>query len=455
MRKTSPLALLPLLLALGGCASWTSTPYEAPVLDLPARWTPPALPAGVETTANWWQAFNDPALNTLVDEVLARNNDLAVAGLRLQQARLQAGLAFSNQLPSVSVRQTGNASRQLGQGDSVTHAYGLTGGLSYEVDLWGKLSRQHDASQWEAEATAADLAGTRLTLIGSTATLYWQLGYLNQRLTLAQANTAYTAETLKLVEAQYRAGAASRLEVLSASQSLESQKASETDLMQQREEARSALAILLDGPPGRVLPEPSLLPEASPPEVPAGLPAGLLARRPDLMAAELRLRSSLASVDVTRASFYPVLSLTGSLGTSSAALGQLLQNPLGMLASELTLPFLNWNEWRLSVQISENDYQQAQTRFRQTVYGALKEVHDSLSARQQLAEKDARLTASLAAAREVERLYGVRYRVGATSLKDWLDAQQTRRTAETGWLDNRFEQYRRQIILYQALGGGA
>ena len=242
MRKKSPLALLPLLLALGGCASWTSTPYEAPVLDLPARWTPPALPAGVETTANWWQAFNDPALNTLVDEVLARNNDLAVAGLRLQQARLQAGLAFSNQLPSVSVRQTGNASRQLGQGDSVTHAYGLTGGLSYEVDLWGKLSRQHDASQWEAEATAADLAGTRLTLIGSTATLYWQLGYLNQRLTLAQANTAYTAETLKLVEAQYRAGAASRLEVLSASQSLESQKASETDLMQQREEARQEMA---------------------------------------------------------------------------------------------------------------------------------------------------------------------------------------------------------------------
>ena len=137
MRKTSPLVLLPLLLALGGCASWTSTPYEAPVLDLPARWIPPALPAGIETTANWWQAFNDPALNTLVDEVLARNNDLAVAGLRLQQARLQAGLAFSNQLPSVSVRQTGNASRQLGQGDSITHAYGLTGGLSYEVDLWG------------------------------------------------------------------------------------------------------------------------------------------------------------------------------------------------------------------------------------------------------------------------------------------------------------------------------
>ena len=149
------------------------------------------------------------------------------------------------------------------------------------------------------------------------------------------------------------------------------------------------------------------------------------------------------------------MTVTGSLGTSSAALGQLLQNPLGMLASELTLPFLNWNERRLSVQVSENEYQQAQTKFRQTVYGALKEVHDSLSARQQLAEKDARLTASLAAAREVERLYGVRYRVGATSLKDWLDAQQTRRAAETGWVDNRFEQYRRQIILYQALGGGA
>ena len=91
-----------------------------------------------------------------------------------------------------------------------------------------------------------------------------------------------------------------------------------------------------------------------------------------------------------------MLNLTGSLGTSSAALGQLLQNPLGMLASELTLPFLNWNERRLSVQVSENEYQQAQTKFRQTVYGALKEVHDSLSARQQLAEKDARLTASLA-----------------------------------------------------------
>lgn len=454
MRKRQLAGTLAIMLILGGCAL-TRSPYRTPALDLPGHWQhdPASAPAPLAADQAWWHAFGDPQLDALVALAQARNNDLVAAGLKLKQALLKADLARSDMLPSVSVTQTGSASRNLGRSDSVAHSFTATGSVSYEVDLWDKLAAARDVKTWEARATAADLADTRLSLIASVVKYYWQLGYLNQRIELARASTAYSARTLALVDSQYRAGAASKLDLLSARQSLASQEASETDLIEQREETRAALAILFDGPPDRRFAELPRLPETPLPAIRAGLPAEVLARRPDVRAAELRLRKDLAAVDQTRAGYYPALTLTGSVATGGSQLGNVLTNPVGTLASSLTLPFLNWNERRLNISVSEAEYQQAVAEFRQTLYSALGDVEKALSAHTQYGIKGERLAQSLDAARRMERLYEVRYRAGASSLKDWLDAQQTRRTAEVSYVENRYNQLVNQVTVYQALGG--
>ncbi|MCD0505773.1 TolC family protein, partial [Bordetella petrii] len=183
------------------------------------------------------------------------------------------------------------------------------------------------------------------------------------------------------------------------------------------------------------------------------VPADLLGRRPDLRAAELRLRQALAQTDATRASFYPPLMLTGSVGSASTALGNLLQNPVGVLGAGLTLPFLNWNQMQLNIRVSETEYELRVVQFRQALYQAMADVENALSARTQFAEQAGLLEQSLDAARQAEDLYEVRYRSGAVSLRFWLDAQEQRRTAEIERDQNTLDRLLNQVGLYQALGG--
>ena len=205
----------------------------------------------------------------------------------------------------------------------------------------------------------------------------------------------------------------------------------------------------------QLLPQtPTRLPETALPLVAAGVPAELLARRPDLRAAEARLRNVLASGDATRASYYPALTLTGQLGTSSSALLSLLSNPVAALGAGLSLPFLRAREMQLSGELASAQYAEAVTNFRQTLYTALADVENALSARTQLAVQGEQLALQLTAAREAERLYEVRYRTGAAALRLWLDAQERRRSAELAQQQNRLDQRNALATLYRVLGGG-
>lgn len=451
------LAALTLGLTLSGCAALNDTPYLAPKLKLPATWEHgPQASTGstVAQAGNWWQYFGDPELDSLVELMLERNNDLAAAALKVRRAQLAADLAASDLRPSLDVSADSSASRSLKHGGGTTQSHAVNATLSYELDLWGKLAKQRDAKVWEARATEQDKQSTRLTLIGTTATLYWKIGYLKQRVALSQDSIAYAERTLQLVQVQKTAGAVSQLDVLNAEQTLASQEASHTELVQQLAEARNALSLLFDGPPGSRFQELSRLPERPLPDIGAGVPAELLSRRPDLAAAELRLRETLASGDATRASYYPSFSLTGSLGSSSTTLGQVLSNPVATLGAGLTLPFLQWHEMKLTIKVSETEYQQVVVEFRQTLYQALSDVEDALSARSQYRAQGVKLEQSRNAARQAERLYEVRYRAGAAALKDWLEAQETRRQADIALLQNRYNRLANQVTVYQALGGG-
>ncbi|WP_445681788.1 efflux transporter outer membrane subunit [Radicibacter daui] len=460
MKLIPSLASRPLLaglvaLSLGGCSLLGTTDYSRPALTVPGAWwqetganqTRSTLP-----TDQWWQAFNDPALNALIEEAFASNNDLAAAAIKVRQAQLQAGLAADDERPTVSASADASTSKRLDTSASSQRSSSLTGSVSYEVDLWGKLSSTTDAKRWEAQATEADRQATAMSLAGTTANLYWQAIYLKERIRLSQDSIDYAQRTLDLVRTQYAAGASSALELLEAQTSLDTQRAAHTQFLQQQVETQNALAILFNGPPHAFDIERAALPQGVP-DIPAGLPASVLERRPDLKASELRLRESLATIDATRASYLPDVTLTGSISTGSEALADILRNPIGTLGAGLALPFLQWNERKLEIKVSEADYALAVTNFRQSVYSAFADVENALSARRQYAAQGELLTSAVDSARRAEAIYETRYRAGAVSLQDWLDAQEKRRSNEESLLENHLNQLNEQVTLYQALGG--
>lgn len=436
---------------LAGCAGARHDPL--PAVAMPANWAAPVAADAPAATRDWWRSFGDPQLDALIDDALRANNDLAIAAIRVYRAQLQAGLVDTNLTPNVTLGANGAVSRTLDT-HQMSRSSGVNGSLSYELDLWGRLAALRDAARWEADATAADLEAARLSLIGTTAALYWQIGYLNRQIALGDANIAYAVRTLALVRSRHTAGAVSGLDLAQAEQSLAAQRAAQTQLIQQRTENRHALAILFDRPPQQRAAEPAALPDAAPPDVAAGLPASLLGRRPDLRAAEFRLRESLAQVDATRTSFYPTFTLTGSAGTTSTSLERVLTNPVGTLGLGLALPFIQWNTMQLQIRVSKSQYEEAVVGFRQRLYTALAEVENALSARVQLEREAEQRALSLAQAQRAERLAAARFAAGATAVQPWLDQQQVLRSAQSADELTRLNRLNNQMKLYRALGGG-
>lgn len=460
-------------LAIAGCGSLQSS-YAPPGGAIPAQWSAPstAQAAGgprdaaqrplqrVAPQDAWWTQFHDADLNRLIELALRNNADLVTAAWNIRLARLNAGLADDKATPSLGASLGTNASHDFDTG-STSRSYSSGLNLSYEVDLWGKIASQRDAAQWRLEATRYDLQTTATTLVASVATLYWQLAWQNEQIASGEQSLAHVRRTRQLVQAQYDAGDVSGLEVQEARRSVASQESALAQLRQERVATLNALAVLLNQPPsgeaiaGLLPQEPKAMPQTRVPDLPAGLPAEILQRRPDLQAAETRLRATLADGDATRTSYYPGISLTGGLSSASTALGNLLSNPVGTLAASLSLPFLNATEMRLNNEISRATYESAVVAFQQTLHTALQEVEDALGARQQLQTQAQWLEEQLDAARRVESLNEVRYRAGATALKSWLDAQESRRSAELAVSSNRLNQLVNQLTLYKALGGDA
>ncbi|AXJ91410.1 efflux transporter outer membrane subunit [Acinetobacter pittii] len=445
--------------SLVGCAAVVKTPYETPAVQVPGSFQYDATKAKTmsadQYSDRWWTLFGDAQLNQLVSNVLERNSDLAVAGIALKQARLQADLTANQQ--GLRVTNTGIStghSFDLNSGDDSSKGLSMSAGVSYELDLFGKLARQTEASKWEALATEQDLQATGQSLIATTAKLYWQLGYLNERYTTAQQSLATSQKLYDLVQIQYKAGAVSGVDLTQAEQSVQSQKASLSQIEQQLVETRTAIAVLLHEPLQQLnIQEPKRLPRTALPAIGAGLPADILSRRPDLQASELRLRKALATKDATKASYYPSISLTSSLGSSSTSLTELLRNPALTLGASLSLPFLQYNDMKKDIAISNLDYEKTIIQYRQTLYQAFADVENALSSRTELDKQVALQERNVELAEKTERLTEVRYRYGAVALKTLLDAQQTTRTARLSLVETKQSQYNAYVTLMQALGG--
>lgn len=435
---------------LSGCGSLMRSDYQAPEVQVPANWQQMQV-AGDVSMDPWWLAFNDPTLNQYITQVLAQNNDLTLATLTLKKARLQLGLAQDDLFPTLSSSTSGQVQKSLDSGESAD-SYSTNLSVNYELDLWGKISADVDQAKWTAMASQQDREATAQSLVATTASLYWQIGYLKQRLNLSQRNVEDAAQTLQLIEKQYQLGAVDQLDVLEAKRTLASLQAQQSEFEQSLLEANNAFAILFNQPPKSISANIQMLPEGDMPSLSVGAPSDLLIRRPDIKAAIYEVKAALANKDAADLDYLPKLTLTGALGGSSQALKDLLSNPIGSLGADMTLPFLQWNEMKNSQAIADLDYQSAIVSYRQVLYAAFQDVENALSAREKLKYQAARLQEQYDAASAAESIYAARYQYGSTSIMDYLNAQEDTRNAQASLLENRYNQFLTQVTLYQSLG---
>ena len=436
--------------SMAGCGS---APYAPPALPVPDRW-PSAESAkpSAGTQDAWWKRWGDPRLDSLVDRALAQNADLRVGALKVREARVRAESAARALEPSVSELLGSTKVRAHKTGDTVrTDSWSIA--IGYELDLWNRLGSQRDAQNFEAQAAEQDQASLRLSLVATLLRTYWQIAYTNQLLANQERSIKGARRVVELVDTQHRYGAASDLEVAEAQATLATAEARRIALQQSLVESRSALALLVDSPLGAPLDLPGGLPTSAPPSVEPGLPAELLARRPDLRAAELRLRRLHADNEAIKASYYPSFPLTAGLGQSSTSLRDAIRNPLMTLGASMVFAATRRGDYRRASDTAKLQQEQAELEFRRGLSRALNEVDTALTARRHWEQQSALAKRALDAAREVERVYSVRYRAGAVPLRNWLDAQESLRVAENAWAENQLNLNVSQVGVVQALGG--
>ncbi|MBB3212252.1 NodT family efflux transporter outer membrane factor (OMF) lipoprotein [Herbaspirillum sp. Sphag1AN] len=442
-----------LAFCLIGCQA---TDYQRPSLSIPAEWQHARTiePAGGAAPEDWWHGFADPVLLDLLKQVRLRNPDLETALLNVRKAQLSVRLSESDARPSLTGTVGMNGSRTVDSATQWQKSSSTSLSINYEFDLWGRIAAHQREAGERFIASRYDQQAARLLSDSTTASVYWDIAALTARLALSDRRLAQAQQTVALSKSRYQAGAIAKLEVLQSQRALLSQENSRRDLLGDLQQKRNALALLLNQPLADSLPDiPALSSTPFMQQIAAGLPSSLLERRPDLMAAEALLRATLVQVDQSKAAFFPTFSLTGTMGTSSMSLGNLLQNPVLALGGAVSMPFLNWQQHRVERQSRETDYELAVARFRKSLFTAYQEVDNALGTRARLLENIEQQLSILELSQQDGALSQRRYLAGEVAMQTWLNSIETANQAEETLLHLRLAQLHNLADLYKALGG--
>lgn len=451
--------LLALLVAAGlaGCA--TTPP---PALELP---TPQGETAPAEL-GQWWQSLNDPTLNALIDEALAHNADVLIAIESVGQSRATLRQAKVALLPDVNAtlnatrRNPSDETSQPGQGGTSNV---FTGGfsVSYEIDLWGRVWKAKDAALANLLASQYARESTRSAVAAQTARSYFALLALDAEEALLTQTLATRDEAYTLQQKRYSAGAAGEYELKLAEAERASVAAALPQTVAAREKAEAALAVLLGRSPkavieGHVARGNGLAVLAKAPEIPAGLPADLLTRRPDVRQAEAQLAFADASLDEAKRRYFPSLTLTGFLGGESLELSDLFSAPARTwnIAGQLLQPIVGMAKIDAQVDSAKASRNQAEISYAQTARAAYGDARSALAthrgAREALIATEARADAQ----NKVKELADKRYKAGVSSYLDQLNAERDRLAAERDRVSALQARLNALVDVYQALGGG-
>ncbi len=444
---------------LAGCMNLAPR-YERPAAPVAERFPlAPEAAASAPAAADldWQTLFTDERLRRLVTLALANNRDLRVAVLNIEAARAQAGVRDADRWPTINAGLSGSRSPTTAGG--ITSAY--TAGLqitAYELDLFGRLRNLSDAAAAQVLASDEARKAVQISLIASVANAHIALAADDALLDVTRRTLATREDSQRLTKLRFDNGASSELDLRQADSLLEAAKVSLAQATRQRALDENALALLVGQPlPADLPPAQPLSAAVGLSELPVGLPSDVLVRRPDVRQAEQQLIAANANIGAARAAFFPRITLTGSVGRVSGHLSQLFGDGghgAWSFAPQLLQPIFDAGRNQGNLDLAKVNRDIAVAQYERAIQSAFREVADALAGRATLGDQLQAQQRQLAAEQGRTRLTELRYRNGAASSLDLLDAQRSLFSAQQAELQLQAQSAQNLVTLYKVLGGG-
>lgn len=454
------LALVFLSLAAAGCAVGPN--YSRPATPAQAGWKESTATNNLaKLPSTWWQIFQDAQLSALERQAIDANQDLRRAVARLSEARAMARVSAAELYPSLSAGAAYSRERLSDhRGDLPFHNvetddFSTSFDFNYELDVWGRVRRSVEASRADAAAAASDVEVVVLTLTADVARHYYQIRALDGERVVMESTVALRRDAVRLQQTRNQAGLINEADVARAKTELANVEAELHSILRARAQTEHALAVLCGQPPTSLSIAPLPLAMA-PPEIPMGLPASLLERRPDIVEAEQMLAAASARIGVAKAAFFPTIKLTGAAGLASADLGTLVDWPSRMWSAgpSIHLPVFEGGRNRANLKAADARYEQSVASYRATILNAFREVEDALSDVGALAAQTEAVQRALLSARDTAALATERYQRGLSNYLDVVDAERIVLQAERQATQLLGQRAISTILLAKALGGG-
>lgn len=421
----------------------------------------PANPSDAMIKGKWWETFGDPTLNSLEERLTINNQNIkeyfenymaARALVRNSKASRYPTISFA---PQVSAQGTGTDSTARLSTSSSTTSYELPFSVSWEPDLFGKISNTIRENANAAQVSAANLANETLSEQSSLAQYYFELRGQDSLLALYSESIAKYEEYLKITQARFQTGIATEQDVAQAETTLHTTEASATAAATTRAQYEHAIALLLGEAAGNFS-LPSMPLELKVPKIPTGIPSQLLERRPDIAAAERSMAEANARIGVGKAAYYPTISISASGGTQSSDITKLgnMAARFWSTGGSATETLFDFGARKATVQQYEAQYRSTVATYRQTVLNAFKEVEDYLVSSRQLAEQNERQQLAIASASKYEALATVRYQTGVDTYLNVISAQTSLLSNRQNLVSLQTNRMTSAVQLITALGGG-
>lgn len=461
-------ALVAMVLAACSAVGPDYAKPEAPISEAFEVTTGSGLHATPYELVEWWEVFNDPVLNQLVDIAHKQNYSLELAGLRVLESRAQLGIAIGTQYPQQQIASGGvtriSPSENAGQGNTAFSQYDLGASLAWEMDFWGKFRRGIESADAALAASIANYDEAMVLVTAQVASTYVTIRLLEEQLRIAHENLKLQRRSYDIAEVLYRNGQDSELDVQQARTLLLGTEATVPELKTQLELTQNALNTLLGQPNGFVE---KLITDGPIPDVPeqvaVGIPADLLRRRPDVRQAELQAVAQNAQVGVATADLYPSIALTGSFGVASISRDVGGGGSSGLFSSDsvtytagasFTWPVLNYGRIRNNIRVQDARLQQAVVSYQKVALEAAQEVDDAMVSLSGAQAQKAILKQGVEAARRSNDLSMLQYKEGFSGYQRVLDAQKSLFSQQNRYASSQGLAVQSIVQLYKALGGG-
>ena len=404
----------------------------------------------------WWKEYNNSELNNIMNIALKNNSDLKKAAINVNKALYQANLLGANLVPSFSSSLGSSASKNLKTGGNSTIKHSASVSLSYELDLWKKLSNSKNAQEWEHKATIEDLEAARLSLVNNVVSTYFNIVYLNNAISIVNDKITQYEKINTIVKNKYQYGVNSELEYLQSEQSLINLKNTLLTYQNDKVEQEQTLRDLLNLKPEENIEIKSKdLLSFKNIGVNLDVPVSVIANRPDVKAYEYRLSKAFKDVKATEAKLYPSVSIQTSLSSSGNKVDNALSVPIGLASINISLPLLNWNTLKWNIKTDEASYESARIDFEKSIVKSLNEIDTYYKPYQKAVSSYSLQEKNLKTQKEITGHYKNRYNNGNVEFKSWLEALINEKDSELNVLKAKFEIIQAENKVYQAMGGKA